>query len=340
MPGFQQILWIQVCKAFFAGKGGSWVDADDNANALGSQASRSMGVQSNIVEELGHGPIENAVGGFKSSAGTCHSIRRYVYGRVLEHASQYEKEAERSCWPLIHGIMTPIWLKQHLDHPEGKLSDRMLDEVDKFARFGSDLHMSIFYDLTHYLKEALQQTPAIVNSNTEAVIDAVLDDHKHPNSHLIENQYFPPGSKRASLLATAVYHRSRTMSSRITESIHLLAPISPPLQEPDMLMAIAGLSASETKVLLTNYPRGPLKLHSRMMLQNICKFGPRHISPTFPYGPLWAVAYRGGDTDGNAAVLRLSLDRGDDLNGQCGLYGTVLHSAVSIATKHGYTSGG
>lgn len=331
VPGFQQILWVKVCKDFFAGKGARWIDTDDNEDSLRSQASRSMDVQSNVVEEPGHGPV----GGFKRSAGELHSIRSYVYGRVLEHASQYEREAERSCRPLIHGIMTPTWLRQHLDNREGKAAIEIPLLVDKSALFGSDVHMAVLYDLIYYLKEALHQLPTIISSNTESFIGTMLllstrkaIGQRKPFSDV----------RRPSLLATAVWCLSDYESRLGTEIVRFLAPISPRLHEPDMLMAIANLPASEIEVLLAQYPLGPLTLRSTLLFYDRFDIEQQVEAPEFTYGPLWAVGQRRRDNHETRAVLRLFLGRGEDFHGQCGPYGTILHSIVALTTQYGYSA--
>lgn len=328
-PGFQQMLWIQVCTAFFAGKGARWIDADDDENIFHSRASRSMDVQSNIVEELGDG----LVSGFNRSARKIHSIRPYVYGWVLDHASQYEQEAERSCRPLIDGFMTPTWLRQHLESPEGKQTSLRLYGVDKSALFDSDAHMAVLYELIYYLQEALHELPTMISSNTESFIGTMF---LHRTRKRIGQRKPLSDVKRPSLLATAVWCLLARQSRLGVEIMRFLAPISPRLHEPDMLMAIANLPASEIEVLLARYPSGPLTLRSTFLIYD--ELGTIHQAeyPEFTCGPLWAVGQRGVNIHEARVVLRLFLGRGEDIHGQCGPFGTVLHSAMAAINHYGY----
>lgn len=330
LPGFQQILWIQVCKLFFAGKGARWPDADDNEDSLRSQAFGSVNTKIEVVEELGHGPV----GDFQRSSSKCHSIRNYAYDQVLGHASQYEQEAERSCRPLIHGIMTPTWLKQHLDNHKGRHTVWTPRGVDKFALFGSDVHIAVLYGLIYYLKEALHQFPTMISSNTEPFISAM---RAHRTRKSIGQRKPLSDVKRPSLLATAVWCLSHYETRLGAEIIRFLAPISPRLHDLDMLMAIVELPTSEIEVLLARYPLGPLTLRSTLLFYDIDMLEQAEY-PDFTCGPLWAVGQRMNDVHENRAVLRLFLDRGEDIDGQCGPFGTVLHSVVAVIDQFDYWS--
>lgn len=323
-PGCQQVLWIKVCRSFFAGNRVKWnsksLCTDDCGNII------------NIEKAIPTRSPELVI--------PIRTVQKYAHRNFLDHAESYEQETNHSCRALVHDIMSLTWIKHHL----AELKDYPIDRPFLgypwvfHALFGSRMHLAVRHGLKHYLEEELRSSPTAATSCIASFTHALQLRPINSNDNDLWTAQEQPSSETASvsLLATAVFCSASWQfgKSRHAEIIRSLVCHSRRLEDFDMLMAIRQLSLTEIEDLLTQWPKGRLVMRTNLFLHNVPQrfmFHSRfaeHLQE-FSYGPLWAVGGRISNSDDTSARLQLFLDRGEDINGQCGPFGSILHSTVA-----------
>lgn len=350
-PGSQQRLWMQTCTSFMAGNRVNWrakskgtvqlvpircsvlcTDSLVNAEQHIDNTSRSRDGSSD------HGDTDSET---SKPAIRWTDLQDYVNCFMMSHALMYERETQRSSRSLLQTTLNAIIVSDS----EGDLitADRDLqDHAENFSYrwlFCSDVHMAAFYGLGLYVEEAIRQSAEIVDFFRGSFTEGMLLSRTPWERRSVPRRRSIQRGCGASLLATVVY--SSVLSFYLTSNyapqrsslVELLVPLSPHLGDFDMLIAIQALSMTEIEALLTEFPWGPLKLRSSLVdhhLRRILTYGNfgRELRPRYTFGPLWAVGSREFDSIETAGVLRLFLERGEDINAQCGPSGTMLHAAV------------
>ena len=104
-----------------------------------------------------------------------------------------------------------------------------------------------------------------------------------------------------------------------------------------MLFAISSTTTAEVEALLGKFPSGTLQLNSRYLSHeqgiSIGLDYTDELHSPYAFGPLWALGERVFSNE-TTKLLLLFQSRGENINEQCGPYGTVLHSALIEQIGH------
>jgi hypothetical protein len=273
-------------------------------------------------------------------------LEYYVYQRIMQHALNYEKDTHLLSRTLLRSTMNALiagdldWnliaaqyiLKQHVAN------------ADYRHLLCSDVNIAAIYGLYLYVEEAISQSPAILTTYVDSFTSIMPLSSTSSKSNPPKRQLSLPRSSGASLLATATYISTfMPYMPECSRLVCLLAgsPLSPRLDDSDMLVAIEHLTKTEITALLVKFPSGQLKLRPSLLghgstFRGLYVTSRGEHDTDFAYGPLWAVGRRCKDEglkyfpdpEGTLGILDLFLERREDINSRCGPYGTFLHAVV------------
>jgi hypothetical protein len=338
---FKDLVWLRVCGAFFKGPRLNWARPErfriydfDGAGELPGTWLLGSGPQRSL--EFAQAPLDDYAGRF-----------------LPFHAFSYEAESDESSWPLIHEAMNQSTTSFHdilwTSHPDTRC-----------CSFGyapwaltSGLQLAIAHALINYVKEHLSRHPEDPNLTNRFDQSTLCYRHSKPwvryreikdcTYSQIEDRIAIEAEEydkdRLDLLQTAVLYSciSWEHSAERSALVELLAPISPPLQDQDMLYAIQNAPARDVKALSTHFPRGDFELKSVFVDHRFRRDDEDIPSELNVFGPLWAVGCRQTADEDTEQVLDFFLNRGADINGICGPYGTSCHAAILHWFNHSST---
>jgi hypothetical protein len=262
-----------------------------------------------------------------------------------QFAFDYELESGKSSWSLTHTIMTPSFTFVHagLYGVRGTYSDCFRNMWSKLRPWAipSAVHLAVAHKLLGFVQDELKHNPghSLLNSAPESSLSYRQSETWHGNDYLtrdLGNSAVVVDRDGLSLLQTAVLCSSNEPDSHRSAVVCFLSGISPRLKDQDMLYAIEHVPKADFKALLLQFPPGPLQLRSSVLFHSYRMETALLAEPQI-FGPLWAVACRKAADNDTAEMLDVLLRRGENINGICGPYGTVLHAALA---KHILGRGG
>ncbi len=199
------------------------------------------------------------------------------------------------------------------------------------------LHLAIAHGLDGYVKGFLSKIGE----------KSLHGKHKWDDWYYLEVQdsFFRPGvrtqtSFRISLLEFAIHHASKhfhngTFQVRI---VAILLDHNPCVHDAEMISALQMASAEVVQLLLPHWPDGKIVLEQDPLgsddgLERETSYSglSKFCQEKFNVGPMWYIARRGRyETflEDNGELIDLFLQRGEDINDQCGPLGTALHGAL------------
>lgn len=342
------LLWIQVCVPYLAGKGVKWIQPTGVASQSQSRQPSNLHPERPTREPFAHtAAITDQAANERATQeqSLVLGLGGYVERHMLHHVQDYEYREAKSCWSLIHTSLSTRWIRETAESHKESVFRGGFHDVFSHIPLPTDAHLAILYHLDHYLEEALRHSPEVLNSYSGTFTDALITNIEAAKEPLGGHVQSPPNASLLALavLCSGVEARYKLQEKEVRQKIVCsLATKSPRLQDPDMLMALGSLSKREIEALLTRYPEGPLVLWSTWEI-DITSFPQFRRFRPFPsaraFGPLWAVGGRNRgycEVDETKAILDLLLERGENINAPCGPYGTILHSVVTHHFSGGF----
>lgn len=251
--------------------------------------------------EFGQQPLEGYVGEF-----------------LVEHAYEFEQGSGTSSWPLINTVMNQDFVMLHWEWCSligpGAGCVFGFSELSYPWLLSSGIHLAVVHKLLNFVEEAVRQNPACTEPTSDFAELALL------------YRSFFTDKRNLDLLQTAILYSIDFASPERSDMVTFLAAVSPRLKDPDMLIALRKAPLRDVEALLTHFPVGPLRLQS-LLMDPTNQLSGRHWDEPQTLGPLWEVSRRLGG--GNAKLLDLFIQRGENVNSLCGPDGTAAHSVVS-----------
>jgi hypothetical protein len=275
-------------------------------------------------------------------------LGHYVYQCIMQHALNYERETQLSSRILLRSTLNAmIVIDSDWDLTAARLGvEGQLMNADHHRLLCSDLHIATMCGLYLYVEEAIVQSPAILETYVDSFTSVMPRKSNSPERHMPLQRL-----SGASLLSTATYSsiiRMHDLPER-PRLVSLLAraPLSPRLNDSDMLVAIRHLTKTEIIALLVKFPSGrsefrPSLLGHGSTSSEVYVTSRGQHDTDFAYGPLWAIGERNQDIDKSfladpeeiLGISDLFLKRGEDINSRCGPGGTFLHAFVCCFPYH------
>lgn len=265
-----------------------------------------------------------------------NDLRRYVYLYLLDHAYVFEQDTASSSRALIHHIMDTAFIREHV-----KLCSEQWRPPGDFLQIRSwtwsgneprsDVQLAVCHRLTFYVEDAITHCPGAFISSS--FVSGFSTRYSAPSQNLCHTRW-PTASvsdPTTSPLVTALLRYYRDPTPEMSNIILLLIPHSSRLEDTDMLMAVREASKIEIEALLTQFPRGPLYFRSKSLCHKSLSpgidIGIPELPVEHPIGLLWELGGRTNHSEA-AEILGLLLARGEGINLQCSLIGTILHSVI------------
>jgi len=334
VPASHHELWLDICHDVLVGRRVRWVVP---AGLYDNTCSESL-------QPMDQKQLEDCDVG----------LNRYAYVFLPYHAYHYEQETAKSSSSLIHNVLSPRFVREHCrlncDWRPGRGSCSDCSWLkwrgSHITGLCDDVQLAVSHCLSPYVKEALRYHPEAFKSGS--FVSAL--DVTYPILEIPGDEFLSPGRRpecvepsgemsvsplddpRANPLGTAVLWGCYRPSPERSKLVLLLAPHSSRLKDVEMLMAIRTLSIVEIEALLVDFPPFPLHLCSSLLDQRphaaeILFTNPERVIANGTYGPLWEVGRR-YDIRSTTELLRFFLERGEEINAQCGPKGTILHSVA------------
>lgn len=189
----------------------------------------------------------------------------------------------------------------------------------------SAVRLAIANELHLYVEEYLQ---------AQRDARTLSDNTRDSRGGLVRGLGFPAVSSHkapySDLCKPALFCACTAPISSRTKILELVFRDHPTIKHEDMLFVIREAQVKDIKVLLESFPQGRLAFRSKADDHYRHKPIDRHedsFGNLRQIGPLWEVARRLGNEE-SGEVLDLFLQRGEDINAQCGPYGMAIHSTI------------
>lgn len=252
------------------------------------------------------------------------SLHEYMLLFLPHHALDFERESKTSCEPFVDGLFNADFIEDHVSgYAASDAGAECYCGICHEASFllGGSLHFAIAHGLLHYVKGAVSRNPSL--ANVEGVVPTSTFE---PASWPRDDSGLPKTTTTP--LATALFCCCLESTVTRCQIAKFLIPLSPKLHDEDMLFAIQAAPIDIVRRLLAACPLGRLQFKSRWLLHDHrifhCKIS--FVEPR-TFGPLWAVGMRNNCHEAEL-LLETFLERGKDVNADCGPHGTIVQAVV------------
>lgn len=199
------------------------------------------------------------------------------------------------------------------------------------------LHLAIAHGLDGYVKEFLSSRCKNIEPGSREWDDLFYLDVDVTSRAFMSLR--ASGSFRMSVLEYAIRHASKLDCNHTSQTriISLLLDQYSPAHDAEMIYALQDSSAEVVKLLLRHWPNGKMVLKSNTLRSDdsleeevsqssLSEFCPESLD----IGPMWYIVRRRDFyfREDDAKLIDIFLRRGEDINDQCGPFGTALHGAV------------
>lgn len=199
------------------------------------------------------------------------------------------------------------------------------------------LHLAIAHGLDGYVKDFLSSRCNDIEPGSREWDDLFYVDVDSTSPAL--KWLVRSGFSRISLLEFAIHYASKWDCNHASQTriVDLLLERYSHAHDAEMILALQISSAEVVESLLRHWPNGKmvLKLNTirsdEFLKDEVSRSGLSRLCPeSFEVGPMWCIARRAYNFSSrdDTKLIDLFLQRGEDINDQCGPFGTALHSAV------------
>ena len=286
-------------------------------------------------------------------------LLKYAAKYMLIHATNVEQDLGPASYKMLQPGMSESFVHYHRLYARDNPYHGRKVECECSSLFLTPLHplhIAIGHGLFDYVKAYLstncedeghewaQVSHLYVSENAIREIldiqEEVVDTQKIPE-HIEQAVYLEKKARvcKMSLLGLAIFHASKRYFhvSSLDSQIRIVVAIlnhNPHVWNVDMLFAVRRSPFSVVRLLLSYLPERRMVFNSKAdeELQGHLSTNEvlKPFQEPFDVGPLWYIARRSGHVhfDGDEELIGLFLDRGEDINQQCGPFGTPLHGAL------------
>lgn len=271
-------------------------------------------------------------------------LLKYAALYMLDHATEVERLG-LSSYDMLQSIMSNRFFSYHRHY--WKSSEGMGYEPCVFGQRlkavpkpTHSVHMAIAHGLAGYVKDflsILRKKASPGNREWDDVVDLEVDEEFSYGGRTAS-----PGNFRMSLLGFALHHANsyRQTLALQTSVVALLLDHYSCVHDVEMIIALQHCPAEVVHLLLLRWPDGKMVLRSNVLRSDgylkreVSSYGLLEFCPEiFDFGPMWHIAMRMRlvftiPARELAELVDLFVRRGEDINGQCGPFGTALHGVL------------
>lgn len=268
-----------------------------------------------------------------TAPGPATSLRNYAVLSMLDHARIVEKDLGLSSYAVLKPVLTDnfVWHHRYL----GYHCDCVCACFQGCPEPRHPLHLAIAHGLDGFVREFLfhfGETTTQDSPEWDDVfyleIDGVLGYQADWYQDMIN-------SSRISLLEFALWHASKQYhnSNSQMQIVTTLLERYSRVQDAEMVYVLQNSAPKIVKLLLAHWLDRDMYFdiesmgHDKLFKREIDFAGfPDKYRQRAHTRPLWHIARRKyRDVHQNEELLDIFLERGEDINGQCGPVGTALH---------------
>ena len=270
-------------------------------------------------------------------------LLKYAALCMLDHAAEVERLG-LSSYDMLQSSMSNRFSSYHRHY--WKSSEGMRDPcifgqyLRPVPKPTHSLHMAIAYGLAGYVKDflsILRKKASPGNREWDDVFDLEVDEEFSYGGRTAS-----PGNFRMSLLGFALHHANsyRQKLALQTSIVALLLDHYSCVHDVEMIIALQHCPAEVVHLMLLRWPDGKMVLRSNVLRSDgylkpeVSSYGLLEFCPEiFDFGPMWHIARRMRFVSAIPArelaeLVDLFVRRGEDINGQCGPFGTALHGVL------------
>ena len=327
------VLWLRVCTRVFPAsfKG---LPPDERSREMMQKGVRATLTESSPVHFNTQLSSRETLGPWPASGKTVDSsLLRYAAIYMLTHASMIEYHLGLRYYEMLQSSMSNSFLCYHRSYTYNYSS---CDCDEPCAEPLHPLHLAIGHGLVKYVKAHLSKLrdQGSREWNQISYLDAAIRSPWGAGD--------PSGTDQISLLEFAVRHADKGyfIDGRHDLQFLIVAEVLehyPRVHDAAILVALENCSAKVVHLLLSHLPSGKMALESGILNADEELYEDVYrsklidfIQKPFNVGPLWYVARRHYRLvlEDAAELIDLFLGRGEDINEQCGPFGTALHGAL------------
>ena len=282
-------------------------------------------------------------------------LLKYAAMYMLHHAAEVEQRLSLAVYNMLQRGMSDSFVCYHRFHwAERRRACQCFDMCPEPLH---SLHLAIAHGLDGYVKDFLS-TICEKGSRRSREWDDVFSlkvpyefldlDGRYHDGHPqdLESLRRDPDYFRMSLLEFAIYHASKRFTyggdrASQTRIAAIVLDHQPCVSDAAMIFALENSSPEVVRLLLPYCSDGKMVLKKTLKLDPDIKdwislSGLSEIcQERFDVGPMWCIARRHGgswtehhDLADVVELIDLFVGRGEDINDQCGPFGTALHAAL------------
>ncbi len=271
-----------------------------------------------------------------------------------DHARYFEERVKLSSYRILRNVLSPSFCAAHCRFCREVCTTYFPKEEEEpvFDNIPMDLRLVVGRSLNGYIQEWItaegNQPMKAVQSLPSFPANASVRSWLTASAHSISGLFKHPVQKKEAISRYAVRYAISDPNSLRVFTLRVALLHAPTVTDDELLAAIAmaNLGAIECMISLRSPGKLLLRSHKSMRL----KTPPyteliHHEVLGKPLGdiemrPFWPVGKR--DVADTEAVIDLLISRGENINEQCGPFGTVLHSyfdnVADMAYSHHYNN--
>lgn len=246
----------------------------------------------------------------------------YAVAHIPWHAEKFEETSHKSCYLFLKDVLSHEFVTVHRAFFD--VSCKYLEfyeYVDSGPVVRNEIHLAIAHSLCRYIEDYLR-----------------IEGEDVVNANLLPFYDIGPVYKKELTRRYAVGYAIARTDSKSLQVLDIVLSRYPIVMDQEILVAIRYSSCEVVKILLAYRRERRLRPQIKKELEHIKHEELMHDSfQSTLIGPFWAVGKWGyrdatkGITGRKSyyqreKIIDLFLQRGEDINAQCGPFGTVLHS--------------
>ena len=264
-------------------------------------------------------------------------LLKYAAMYMLHHAVEVEQGLSLASYDMLQPGMSNSFMFYHrfywIKH------DRGCTYFQNCPDPLHPLHFAIAHGLDGYVKDFLSSRCSDIEPGSrdwDDLLSLDVDSTSPAFKWLVRS-----GLSRISLFEFAIHHASKMDCNHASQTriFELLLERYSHAHHADaeMILALQISSVEVVESLLRHWPDGKMVLKSNtfrfdeILEEEVSRSGLSKLCPeSFEVGPMWYIARRASGflSRDNAKLTDLFLRRGEDINDQCGPFGTAFHGAV------------
>ncbi|KAJ9500522.1 hypothetical protein H2202_003738 [Exophiala xenobiotica] len=327
--GLGDEIWLQVCGLRVTKSSNLDVQYDDPGYWAYDLHLISTDTSSND-EAADHGKVDTHSASAADDTDILDTLMlTYAVSKALEYAEDWEDACKRSSAVLLKPLMTAAYFKAHCAVSNGDCLCYVADTFTRLSDVAADpIHLALYHGLEFCIKEYVEAQCA-----TKTV--------GHKRGLLSKLNLAPDGfgkprkaSKLQDLTDVAIhtfcnYSVWGFIDDRHMRTFAILLKLYPTVSDEDLLSAVCNAPAEVLRLILDHQRSGKMILTggTRVRVYSVLPRTDVFEQPE-KYRPLAALGHRkSGDVK---SVLDMFLDRGEDINEQCGPLGGVIHYTAAV----------